>query len=505
HGIEGLRLLHVEAEAVDVALAGDVARKGVQAVRPPEARAGVVVEGQHLTRKWPARTALDRQIAIENVENFRAVLEEKPVADAVIADAIAHDEIVGAVHGEPAVLAVPQRCADDGAAAHRIAHQMEVQHVAAKRAALAETAELGVADRAGRAVVVHRVATRGGVGRLDDDVAAQVGDLAAIRAAADVVEVRGAIEHEAGTGNGGDKAFFRLREVADALLKRIELRLLQVDDLTRRRGQDDPIALAPAADRPAEHDLAVATPDRRAELDPRAAERRTVQFHAAAAALNRGQRIAIKSREVHQADEGGVRHRNGLVGRADKQCGARNWDRRALGHEVGAVFRRNAADLDQADIEAGIAIACEHHAPLDVEHANGHTRVNVVEDFVPGPDGDNTAGRRQLTALPRAGARPRSAANRAHAQRCGGPTARVQAESNGSGREPGDEIPARDHGVGALLLLRQRDLWTGPLAAFALAGQLHRVAFDLAGVADLDLLVAHLARDAEGHGVAAQP
>ena len=45
---------------------------------------------------------------------------------------------------------------------------------------LAQVAELGVADRPGRAAVVHRMAAgRVRVGRLDDDIAAQVRDLAA--------------------------------------------------------------------------------------------------------------------------------------------------------------------------------------------------------------------------------------------------------------------------------------------------------------------------------------
>ena len=74
----------------------------------------------------------------------------------------------------------------DGAAAHRVADQVIVQAVAAEHAFLAEVAELGVADRAGRVAVVHRVAaTPSRVGRLDDDVAAQVGDLAAIVAVGD--------------------------------------------------------------------------------------------------------------------------------------------------------------------------------------------------------------------------------------------------------------------------------------------------------------------------------
>ena len=83
--------------------------------------------------------------------------------------------------------AVPDRVADDGAAAHRVAAQVVVQGVAAEHVLLAEVAELGVADRAGRVAVVHRVAAHAfGVGRLDDDVAAQVRHLAAVLAVAQV-------------------------------------------------------------------------------------------------------------------------------------------------------------------------------------------------------------------------------------------------------------------------------------------------------------------------------
>ena len=62
-----------------------------------------------------------------------------------------------------------------------VAGQVEVEAVLAEHALLAEVAELGVGDRAGRVPVVHRVpADAVRVGRLDDDVAAQVGDLAAV-------------------------------------------------------------------------------------------------------------------------------------------------------------------------------------------------------------------------------------------------------------------------------------------------------------------------------------
>ncbi len=79
----------------------------------------------------------------------------------------------------------------------RVADEVVVQAVAAEHALLAEVAELGVADGAGRAAVVHRVAALArGVGRLDDDVAAQVGDLAAIVAASQMLVLQRPVERE---------------------------------------------------------------------------------------------------------------------------------------------------------------------------------------------------------------------------------------------------------------------------------------------------------------------
>ena len=76
-------------------------------------------------------------------------------------------------------------------------HEVEVQAVAAERVLLAQVAELGVADRAGRAAVIHRVpADARRIGRFDDDVAAQVGDLAAEFALAEVLVGQRLVERD---------------------------------------------------------------------------------------------------------------------------------------------------------------------------------------------------------------------------------------------------------------------------------------------------------------------
>src|SRR5262249_28224873 len=85
------------------------------------------------------------------------------------------------VDGQPAVGAVPDGSANDGAAAHRVATQVVVQRVTAQHAGFAEVAELTVADGAGGVAVVHRVAAFPfRIGRLDNDVPTQVGHLAAV-------------------------------------------------------------------------------------------------------------------------------------------------------------------------------------------------------------------------------------------------------------------------------------------------------------------------------------
>src|ERR1019366_2213024 len=109
-------------------------------------------------------------------------------ADAVVTDVVADYEGIRTVDGQPAVGGIPDGTADDGAAAHRVADEMEMQGIPAQHAFLAEMAELRVAERAGRVPVKHRMAALPlGIGRLDDDVAAQVGDFAVEFAAAQVL------------------------------------------------------------------------------------------------------------------------------------------------------------------------------------------------------------------------------------------------------------------------------------------------------------------------------
>src|SRR5262249_48969063 len=95
--VEAAPLGRLEAEAVLAALGGDIAREGVPAVGPPEAGAVVGVEGQHLLGEPIGPSGGDGEIAVEDVEDLGAVLEEVAVAEALVTDAIADDEVVGAV------------------------------------------------------------------------------------------------------------------------------------------------------------------------------------------------------------------------------------------------------------------------------------------------------------------------------------------------------------------------------------------------------------------------
>ena len=170
--------MRVEPVAVLGALDGHVPGEAVLAVRPPEPGPSVEVEGDLLVLLRLAGQDQRREVVVEDVVDLGAALEEIAVADALVAHVVADHEGVGAVDRDPAVVAVPDRGPDDRAAPHGLAGQVEVDAVAALLVPLAEVAELGVVDRAGRVPVVHRVAADPvGIGRLDHHVAGEVRDL----------------------------------------------------------------------------------------------------------------------------------------------------------------------------------------------------------------------------------------------------------------------------------------------------------------------------------------
>jgi hypothetical protein len=89
-----------------------------------------------------------------------------------------------------------------------------VDRVAPEHALFPEVAELGVGDGADGPAVVHRVAALAlGVGGFDDDVAAEVRDLAGELALGDVLELQRLVERERDAVDRLDRALFRLAVV----------------------------------------------------------------------------------------------------------------------------------------------------------------------------------------------------------------------------------------------------------------------------------------------------
>ena len=112
-------------------------------------------------------------------------------------------------------MAVPDRGADDRAAAHRVAAQVEVDAVAAQIVFFAEVAKLGVTDRTGRVLVIHGVAAHPvRIGRFDHDVAREVGDFAPETIVREVGESQRLVEFdwvtagEVAIADGDDAALF---------------------------------------------------------------------------------------------------------------------------------------------------------------------------------------------------------------------------------------------------------------------------------------------------------
>src|SRR5262249_37629681 len=141
-----------------------------------------------------------------------------------------------------------------------------------------------------------------------DDVAAQVGDLGAVQAVAEVFVFERPVEGEAGPVNGLDGSLYG-----------------GAGDLVHlaARGDDDAVARLPTADRLGQGDGGAALRGRGAELAPVAAGRGAVETHAPAAADDGGARLLIHALEVHETNQGGVPVPDGPLGRADLQRGPR--------------------------------------------------------------------------------------------------------------------------------------------------------------------------------------
>src|SRR5262249_33594388 len=88
--IESATRVHLIAKPVLVALDCDISHKSVAAVGPPEPGAFVAVKRQDLARQGRSLASLNCQVAVKNVVNFGAILQEEAMANRSITDAVAN-------------------------------------------------------------------------------------------------------------------------------------------------------------------------------------------------------------------------------------------------------------------------------------------------------------------------------------------------------------------------------------------------------------------------------
>ena len=171
----------------------------------------------------------------------------------------------------PAVVRINNGDADDTLAAQRVPAQVEVDRVATKDALLAKMGKAGVTDRTGTMTVVHGMTAHPiRIGTLDDDVAREIGHLAAVLLASPGVKIfQCSIE-----GN------LRPLNLLDTTLLSGEL--LVRDAIASITRDDDLVTNAPPADIPGKGERGVSGSGIGTEIQPRPAHRSTVKIHAPA-------------------------------------------------------------------------------------------------------------------------------------------------------------------------------------------------------------------------------
>src|SRR5262249_47620936 len=125
-------------------------------------------------------------------------------------DAVAHEQIVRAMNGNPAIVRIPDARAEHAAAAHRVAHEMEMDRVLAEHALLAEMAELRVGNPAVTVAMIHRVAANAvGLCGFDDHTAREVRHFAACDAGAEMFVSQRLVQRERRAVEGADESLLR--------------------------------------------------------------------------------------------------------------------------------------------------------------------------------------------------------------------------------------------------------------------------------------------------------
>ena len=407
----------MEVVAIAVVLARDVAGEGVSSVRPPEARAVVGIVGENLLGQGHASEGLHGEIAVQQVPLLGPILEEEAVAARLVADAIAHEQMVGAVKGDPAVVGVPDARAEHAAAAHGVAHEVEVDRVFTEHAVLAQMPELRVAEAARGVAVIQRVpAHAGGFGGLDDDIAREVGDFATRHALALVRLLERTIQGEHRAGDGREHALLRAHRFLAT--KRPFLKgVTRLNGLPRARGDDDAILNAPTGHGLLHRHSDLAGLDGRGELQPGAFHRRAMRVPAPAARDDGGQGFRVRAFEMTQPDGGLHARRDGrgegpdFEHRHDSASGGRGGGIMA----VEPVLRRGLTGfhLDEADVEQRGDLARERELPGDVKHPQRGRRFHIIGDDVSRADLNKVPRTRRALAGPSPGVRPVAALRRA--------------------------------------------------------------------------------------------
>ena len=289
-------------EAIVIVLTRDVAGESVPPIRPPKACAVVGIERENLLWQGHIAKGLHGEIAVQHVPLLGRVFEEKAVPARLVADAIPDEQMVGAVDGDPAVVRIPDARAEHAAAAHRIAHEMEVNRILAQHALFAEMPELRITDASRRVAVIHRVTTRAGrFGGLDDDIAREVGDFTTHHAFAVVRLLQGTIQREHRAFDGGDHTLLR----ADGFLSATRLCLKRRPRLNggcQARRDDDPVANVPVGHLFIHRHADITHLGRRGDLQPGALHRRAMHVPAPAAGDDGRQRFGIGAFELAQTD-----------------------------------------------------------------------------------------------------------------------------------------------------------------------------------------------------------
>src|SRR5207247_3157688 len=106
-------------------------------------------------------------------------------------------------------------------------------------------------------------------------------------------------------------------------------------------------------------------------------------------------RVPGVDRTFRRADEQG--------GRCSAGVGRRQVSLAVEALLFGAVARLN---LDEADVEARVAVVGKHKRPCDVERADHLVGADVIQDGVAGANLDFISGSWHATALPGRGSRP---------------------------------------------------------------------------------------------------